>query len=216
MTIVAARRGVQLARDIAVYTTGLVLRRGLSLVTLPVLARTLTQADFGVVALVSTVRELLAVVLELGVPNAAARFFYDCRTTEERRRLFGTLFVFVMVVAAAGTVLALAVGAALWTPFVPEVPFHPYVTLTIATVFLSMAAVLPRTIFRVTNRVPLFMTLSLVQGVLTAGVTILLVVVADVGALAPVLGGLVGAALFFSSFATTSARRSHGPGRLAW
>jgi O-antigen/teichoic acid export membrane protein len=209
------RRGVQLIKDTVVYTVGLVLRRGLSIVTLPVITRFLTQADLGVVALVGTVRDLLAVILELGVPNAAARFFYDCRSREEQRRLFGTLFVFLMATAVVSALLALAAGALLWPRFVPEVPFHPYVTLTIATVFLMMAAVLPRSIFRVTDRVPLFMTLSLVQGVLTAAVTIALVV-AGMGALGPVIGALVSAAVFFSSSAPTFAGRSHGPGRLAW
>ena len=210
----AVLRGVQLVKDIVVYTTGLVLRRGLSIVTLPVITRFLTQADIGVVALVSTVRELLAVILELGVPNAAARFFYDYESREERRRLFGTLFIFLMGSSVVASLLALAAGALLWPRFVPDVPFHPYVSLTILTVFFMMAGVLPRSIFRVTNRVPLFMTLSLLQGVLTTAITIALVV-AGMGALGSVLGALASAALFFSSSAGTSARRSHGLGRLA-
>jgi O-antigen/teichoic acid export membrane protein len=210
----AVRRGVQLVKDIVVYTVGLVLRRGLSIVTLPVITRFLTKADIGVVALVSTVRELLAVILELGVPNAAARFYYDYESREQQRRLFGTLFVFLMGSSVVATLVALGIGALVWERFVPDVAFHPYVTLTILTVFFMMAAVLPRSIFRVTNRVPLFMTLSLVQGVLSAALTIVLVV-AGMGALGTVLGALASAAVFFSSFAGTSAGRSHGPGRLA-
>jgi hypothetical protein len=89
------------------------------------------------------------------------------------------------------------------------------VTLTIATVFFMMAGVLPRSIFRVTDRVPLFMTLSLIQGVLSATVTIVLGL-GGMGALGSVVGALVSAGAFFLSFAGTSARRSHGPGRLAW
>jgi O-antigen/teichoic acid export membrane protein len=210
------RRGVQLVKDVVVYAAGLVLRRGLSIVTLPVLARTLTQADFGIVALLGTVRDLLTVVLELGVPNAAARFFYDCGSAEERRRLFGTLTILVMGAAIAGAGLALAVGPVLWPRAVPGVPFHPYVSLTVATVFFMMASVVPRSIFRVTGRVPLFMTLSVAQGALSAAVTIALAVLAGLGALAPVLGALASAAVFFSSTAPPCAGRSRGPGRLAW
>ena len=211
----AVRRGAQLFKDIVVYTLGLVLRRGLAIVTLPVLSRVLTQADVGVVALVSTVRELLAVVLEMGIPNAAARFFYDYKSREERQRLFGTLFIFLMASSAVISLVTLGLGALLWPRFAPDVAFHPFVTLTIATVFFMMASVLPRSIFRVTNRVPLFMTLTLIQGVLTAALTIALVV-AGMGALGSVIGALVSSMVFFSFFAGTSARRWHGPGRLAW
>ena len=79
----------------------------------------------------------------------------------------------------------------------PGVPFHPYVLLAVATVALSSMGVLPRTIFRVTDRVALFMTLGLIQGTVTAALSIALVV-AGFGALAPLYGALGGAALFFS------------------
>jgi hypothetical protein len=62
---------------------------------------------------------------------------------------------------------------------------------------------LPRTLFRVTNRVPLYTTLAVVQGVFTTAVSVALVVVWGFGALGSVLGNLLASAVFFSSLSTT-------------
>jgi O-antigen/teichoic acid export membrane protein len=191
-----------LVRDTTLYSAGLVLRRGLGVLTLPIYARYLSAADFGIIAVVATVRDLLTVAYEMGTPNSSARFYYDCRTEAERRRLFGSLFLSLMVISGVGSVLILAFGAPLWQAVVPSIPFYPYVALGVVTVALSGMAVLPRTIFRVTDRVALFMTLGLIQGLVTAALSVALAM-AGFGALGPLWGGLGGAALFFSSSTAT-------------
>jgi O-antigen/teichoic acid export membrane protein len=191
-----------LVRDTTLYSAGLILRRGLGVLTLPIYARYLSAADFGIIAIVATVRDLLTVAYEMGIPNSSARFYYDARTEAERRRLFGSLFLFLMGSSVLGSVLVLAFGAPLWRAVVPGVPFHPYVVLVVVSVALSGMGVLPRTIFRVTDRVALFMALGLIQGSVTAALSVALVT-AGFGALGPLYGGLGGAALFFSSSMAT-------------
>lgn len=188
----------QLLHDTAFYTAGLVLRRGLSLVTLPVFSRYLTQSQFGALAILGTLRELLTVVFELGTPNTSVRFYFDCRTDDERRRLFGTLFALITAGSVALSLAVLLLGPLLWTRYVPDIPFHPFVTLTVVTVALSGAAILPRGLFRVTYRTRLFMTLGLIQGMFTAALSIALVVVWHLGVLGAVLGNLAASTVFFS------------------
>jgi O-antigen/teichoic acid export membrane protein len=189
-------RWLQLGRDAVIYALGLGLRRGLGIVTLPVFARHLAPAQFGTLAVLGTLRDLLAVVFELGTPNASVRFYYDCGTDAERRRLFGSLQIFLAVTSTLFTLLALALGPRLWAAVAPEIPFHPYASLTILTVFLTGSSILPRGLLRVTHRVSLFAGLSLAQGVLSAALCITLVVGYDLGALGAVIGNLVVAAIF--------------------
>ncbi len=190
---------VQLVADSVVYAGTLVLRRALSLVTLPVLTRALGPAELGVVAVLGTVRELLGVVFQLGVPNAADRFAFACAGEAERRRLYGTLAGFLMGATLAGSLLLLWLGPPLWARLAPGVPFHPYVSLTVATVFMAGIGVIPRSIFRVSGRSGRYAALSLAQGVLVAGLVLLLVVGGRLGVLGVVLAELAGAAVFFSS-----------------
>ncbi len=189
----------QLFSDVTVYSIALVLRRALSFATLPVLTRFLSVRELGVLALLGTVHELLTVAFQLGVPNAAESFYYDARTPAERRRLFGTLLVFLLGASFLAAALLIAVGPSLWRRLVGDVPFHPYVSLTVATVFLSGMGVLPRSLFRVTNRIPRYAALALAHGVLAAGLTVVLVVGAGLGVLGTVLGEFLTALVFFSS-----------------
>ena len=199
MTRDGVRQGLaQLVSDTAFYTTALVLRRATSLVTFPILVRYLTLREFGALAVLGTLQELLGVVLQVGVPNAADRFYFDCRTEGERRRLLGTLFVLLMAVSLAASLGLLWLGPWLWTRVVRDVPFHPLVSLTVVTAFLSGIAVLPRSLFRVTNRVPLFTALTAGQAALTAGLSLLLVAGLGLGVLGAVLANLGAAAVFFS------------------
>ena len=184
-------RILQLVSDTFFYSLGLVLRRGLSVVTLPVLTRYLSVRDFGMLSIIGTVRELLGVVFELGIPNSSTRFYYDCQTQEERQRLFGTLLVFSMTVALVGSLLLAWAGPIIWSQLVPDIPFYPYISLTLATILVSPIGNLVRSLFRVTNRVPLHTTFGFIQGLLTAALTIALVVIWNLGVLGAVLGTLV-------------------------
>ena len=203
-------RIVQLVSDTFFYSLGLVLRRGLSVITLPVLTRYLSVREFGMLSIIGTVRELLSVGFELGIPNSSTRFYYDCRTQDERQRLFGTLFLFSMTVALVGSLLLAWVGPSVWSRFVRDIPFHPYVDLTLVTIFLSTVGILPRSLFRVTNRVPLHTAFSVSYGLLAAGLTIALVVIWDLGVLGAILGPL-GASLVFLPFSFGYLRR-----HIAW
>ena len=194
------RRFVQLLSDTTFYAAGQVFRRGISIVTLPVFTRFLTMGELGMLAVIGTIRELLIVVFQLGLPNSADRFYFDCRTEGDRRRLLGTLFLFLMASSLVGTLLLVWAGPILWDRVVPDIPFHPYVSLTVVTVFLTGMATLPRSLFRVTHRVPLFTGLTALQGALTAGLSIALVVVWDLGILGPVLAALIVSAIFFVVF----------------
>jgi O-antigen/teichoic acid export membrane protein len=190
----------QLLSDVSFYTVGSLFRRGISIVTLPVFTRYLSMQEYGLLAIIGTFRELLGVVFQLGIPNSADRFYFDCQTDAERRRLLGTLLIFLMGSSLAASVLLVWFGAGIWGRFVPDIPFHPYVSLTIVTVYLSGMHILPRSLFRVTNRVPLYTGLTAVYGGLTAALSIALVAFWKLGVLGTVLAYLIMSAIFFVVF----------------
>ena len=146
---------------------------------------------------------MLEVFYELGMGQSSTRFYYECRDTRERQTLFGTLLILSLAVSAVLTALLLIVGEWLWHLVAPEVPFYPYIGLTIATVFFGGIGVLPRAIFRVENQVPRFFRLSVSQTALTAVLAVALVVGFAVGPVGPILATCVVAAIYFVVYAWT-------------
>ncbi len=186
----------QLASDAGLYVVGFALRRALSVITMPVLTRYLSTAGYGVLAIVGSMQNMLEVFYEMGLGSAATRFYYDADDPKQRRRLFATLLVFSSLATAALTGLLFLVGPMLWGLVGGEIPFYPYLALTLGGVFLGNFAVLPRVLFRVCNQVPTFFRLSLAQSVLTVALSLVCVIWLEMGPLGPVLATFVVAALF--------------------
>src|SRR5215510_2131115 len=95
----------RLVSESGLYILGNVLRRSLSVVTMPVFTRYLSPTGYGVLSIVGTTQNMLEVFYEMGVSSAATRFYYDCRSKAEQQNLFGTLLA---VSLAGGAVLTAA------------------------------------------------------------------------------------------------------------
>ena len=196
----SSNRFVQLVSESTLYVLGNVLRRGLSVITMPVFTRYLSTSGYGVLAIVGTVQNMLEVFYEMGTAQSSTRFYYDCKDKRERETLLGTLLIFSLASTLILTFLLFALGDLIWRFVGKEIPFYPYMALTIGTVFLGNLGVLPRVLFRVQNQVPRFFRLSLAQSVLTVSLSVLFVVWFALGPLGPVLATFIVAAFFFAVY----------------
>lgn len=91
-------------RNVFVYALPKVAGYGLNLLTLPILTRLLTPAEYGAATFAWIVPSLLVAVLTLGVTGAAQRTFFDVRDDEVR---YGAL----VTTAQLFLLLGLALGA---------------------------------------------------------------------------------------------------------
>ena len=186
----------QFVKESGLYILGNVLRRGFSLITMPVFTRYLSPSGYGILSIVGAVQNMLEVFYEMGLASASTRFYYDCKDQNQRQRLFGTLLVLSLGVTTTLTVLLFALGPWLWSMIAQDVPFWPYIALTIGTVLLGNIGILPRVLFRVQNRVPTFFRLSVVHTALNVLLAVALVVGASLGPTGPVLATFVVTAIF--------------------
>ena len=191
----------QLLSESTLYTLGNVARRSFSLITMPVFTRYLSTSGYGLLSIVGTVQNMLEVFYELGMGQSSTRFYYECRDARERQTLFGTLLILSLAVTAVLSVLLLLVGEWLWGFVAPDVPFYPYIGLTIATVFFGGIGVLPRALFRVENQVPRFFRLSVSQTALTVVLALVFVVGFAVGPVGPILATCLVAVIYFVVYA---------------
>ena len=187
MTEASSSRLAQLLGESGLYALGNVLRRSFSLITMPIFTRYLSTSGYGVLSIVGTVQNMLEGFYEMGMGSAAMRFYYDYPDERERRTLFGTLLLFSLAATLILTVLLLAAGDSIWGFVGKEIPFYPYLALTVGTVFLGNLGVLPRVLFRVQNQVGRFFRISVAQTGLTVFLSVLFVIWLDLGPLGPVL-----------------------------
>ena len=197
----------KLLGESSIYTLGNVVQRSFSVITMPVFTRCLSVSEYGVLAIVTTARELFSVFFEVGSSASSARFYYACQDFEEERRLFSTLLFFTSGFGILLSLLLFFFGEKLWSIAVRDVPFHPFISLTLYTVLAGTVAILPRTLFRVRGQARIFVTVNLVQTSLTVAASVFLIMVRNMGALGPVVSNLVVTGLF--SFVYLYCLRKH-------
>ena len=178
----------------AVYGLGSVLIRGLAFLLLPLYTRYLSPAEYGIVALTVTCTVVLGLLYPLGLRGALSRTYYAGGSDEERKERIGTLWIAMVLSAAAMALLLDRVGPSLAAAVLPEVPFHPYLRLAVWTAFLGVLGVTPLVLLQAQERALAYVLLTMWTAVATTGVTVWLVVRGG-GAEGYLRGALIGAGL---------------------
>ena len=176
------------------YGAGGVALRALSFLLLPVYTRYLDPGDFGVVAAAGAVSFVLAAVFPLGLHGAMARDWFGASSPEERARDLGT--VWTVMVAAATTLALLAewFGPALAGAVFREIPYDPYLRLSVWTAYCNVISLGSLTLLRVQSRPGAHLALSGGASLLSTAAVLYLVVVQGGGAYGYLVGVLLGAA----------------------
>jgi O-antigen/teichoic acid export membrane protein len=193
---VARQLFIQFSRESFVYGLTAASAKLVGFILVPVLTRTLSTSNYGILGLITTGTAILSSLLILGMDSSIAITFYKTEDPAERRTIASTFLLFEiaftltacgLLLLAAQPIAILAFGDASLTPYVQlglaTVPFAIYVTM-----FLDIARLV---------RVPLrYMAISLGNLLLTSLLVILAVVVfrLDVGGV--LAATLVGNALF--------------------
>lgn len=165
-----------LSKQSAVYGLGTFLNQGLAFFLIPLYTRFLTPEEYGINGSVTAVMGVLSIVLTLSLESAVARFYYDCKTREERERYFGTAWAFLHVFGLLVAVALDLAGEWLFQLAFRDVPFRPYGRLALWGSYLSVAAVIPTVMFRVREQPRTFVLFSVSQFLFRIGLNILFVV----------------------------------------
>lgn len=99
-----------LLRDSAVYGLSNALVKLSALVSVPILTRALSQADYGATDALNVLLALLVAVATLGQDSAVARFFYDVESEGERRQVVMQGLVAQLAMTGVVAAVALAIG----------------------------------------------------------------------------------------------------------
>jgi len=99
----------QFFRDVAVYAGGGMLIRSVSFLTVPIVARTMSQQEFAVLDVIAALQALGGVLIGLNLDTSLARYYYEYRNEADRKRLVASL---ISTVALLGAVAVVCVSLA--------------------------------------------------------------------------------------------------------
>ncbi len=183
----------------SIYSIGDVLIKSSGFFLIPIFTRILTPYDYGVVGYLQVFSQVLIVLLGFGFHGAQTRYYYEHRDEKETVGKFMFTINSTTIVAFLVLILPLLLVGSLrgWTIGSENIPFYPYVTVTLLAVLLS---VLNNNVTSSLRMKQNFLGATLVHVLtflLTTSATIFLVVYLKQGALGRIAGNALGLAIIF-------------------
>ncbi|NTW97827.1 MAG: oligosaccharide flippase family protein, partial [Oscillochloris sp.] len=168
----------RISRAASTYVLGDIITKGGAFLLLPLYTRFIPPDGYGVLALTTMISGLLVMVLSLGFTGAVLRFFPRLADEAERRAFLGTLWVTLLVVCGVVLGLLLLGGSLIPGQMIfRQVPFHPYLSLTLVTVFAQVTCTsLLMATYRAREQAAAYVTISVSSFLLLSLTTIGLVV----------------------------------------
>jgi O-antigen/teichoic acid export membrane protein len=181
-----------LVRGSVAYSIGNLLPRVGNFLLLPIYVRFLSPADFGSIALVTSVSSLLAIGFRLGLDGSLMRLHFTDVDPRRQDRLLTTVATVTTVAAAIGAVLTAWLSWLLFAQLFAGLEFWPFGAFAVAIAFAMTFVYLPATLFRAREQPIPFLSFTAGQFGVTAAVTLLLVVALHAGAVGALVGQLAG------------------------
>ncbi len=180
----------KLFSDIAIYSSGSFLIKGMSFISAPIFTRIFDPSQYGAWSFINVLAAFLTGILILGGDNAYTRFFFQCKSEAEKRTLSATWFSFL----ALWSMLVLAVVLPLSGPLAEWLLGEPGYRGALAAGFISSPLLMMNLILSQALRNRFRARAFAVLNVITAALTLSLAVIFVVGFNLGVAGALLGAA----------------------
>jgi O-antigen/teichoic acid export membrane protein len=188
-----------LARDALIYGSTRVLVKSLAFILVPIYAHFLAPADFGVLELVLATIAFVDVLITANMDGVLARFYFDRENDTAWRRQIITLYLAIEAAYPALVVGGfIAFADPLSDTIVGASGYASLFVIALATVYLSNIVDLPMVLCRVRRKPVTFAVYSLTRGLVQVVVTVLLVVVWELGVKGILIASLVAVCVAFA------------------
>jgi len=177
---------------------------------LPIYVTVLSTADFGAVALVVSVAQLVATFLRMGMDGALMRMHFDSSDPARQNRLLATVASMTAVVATLGALVAAALSYFFFETLFAGLEFIPYGATAAALSFTVTFQYFPATVFRAREQPARFVAFTGGAFVITATVTVVALLVLDAGVVGALAGQLAGG-IFVVAVSAVMLLRAGGP-----
>lgn len=187
----------RLSGDTAIYGSGRILLQLSAFVTLPILTRVFTTAQYGVIETVTTVTAVFMLFAPLGLEGASQRSYFDYTDdhVEERRLVLGTAAWTMALSSVVLGALLVAVAVPLAEVLLGSRRFSILFVVTGFTLPITTLLLFTQEVMRLKHRPLHYAALSVFAGVASVALTLYLVLVHRAGVISIFVATLVTSAV---------------------
>jgi O-antigen/teichoic acid export membrane protein len=187
----------RLSSQTLIYGLGDAVTRVAALILLPIYTRFLTPDDYGKFAVVTLFATIVALILDFGQRTAFFRFYFESDNPDARRRLTGTVLLFLLPAAAAILLPLILFFDRLAPSLVRDTSLAPLIQIALIGTFFDVGSAIPFAIFRAKQYAAKYAALSFIRFAISVALNITAIVVLHWGVVGLVYANLITSALFF-------------------
>jgi len=117
-----------LVNSLAIYSLGSILIKSFGFILIPIYTRYLSVEEYGILAILYIILQLVSFVFLLGISTASMRFFFNSGADElYRKELYGTATIILLVLPIMLFAVFSPLVYLLIEKYLPSVPFFPFV-----------------------------------------------------------------------------------------
>ena len=127
-----------LIKNTTIYALGDIIPRLIGFISLPILTRYLSPADYGIVNYVNTLNTFLLALGFLCVNTYFLVYYYRSKDKEEQKKLLGNLSTFIILFNAVLVIILLFFGEYFFAAIGSKIAFYPYIVIAVFTNFFNL------------------------------------------------------------------------------
>jgi O-antigen/teichoic acid export membrane protein len=175
----------------SLYLLASMLNRGVAFLLLPLYTSHLSPADYGIIAICTSVYGVLLPLFTVNL-HAAVNLFYFKLDKDEYQKLLSSIWLWFLIVPLLIVGILEIVGSNIAGDVFQTVPWHPYIRLAVWVALLNVAQEIPLAILYAEQKAAKYAILTTVFFLITTGFTIYFVVWRQAGALGSLQGQAIG------------------------
>ncbi len=160
----------------AIYMLGDILRRGVSLIMLPIYTRFLTPADYGVIELLSMLLDVASIIFSARARDAVFRFYCTVDSEGQKKNIISSALVLSLLLNSIGAVIVISLSGPLSIVIFSDISYKHYISLFAITLFVGPLIEIPMIYIRAQQKPWLFLIFSITKLVLQLSLNIYLIV----------------------------------------
>jgi O-antigen/teichoic acid export membrane protein len=181
-----------LAGKSAIYGSGSILLRAIGFFLLPLYTRFLSPSDYGILTVTGIIVSILGILLPLTLHSSLNPIYFFTPNEKQRRADLGTVWLSIVLISGGLTLIIDQSGGYLFPIFFKNIPFSPYIRLSIWIAFLGTFSLVPLALFQIQERAKEYVLLTAATTILQIIFIIYFVVFQRQGAEGNLIGVLLG------------------------
>lgn len=186
-----------ITRNTILYTISSVLQRASSIIFFPIFSAYLSKGDYGIQGVIYYIAAIINIASEMQLNRVGTRLIYDGDNhTENIKRVYGMYFILIIVIKSIIAVMLYFTGPFVLKPFLNDIPFDPYVVLTLISMPTTGVYNLYKSYLQGTDKGPKFIKVDMLFFASNVSMNLYFVIVHGMGVAGLILSTIISGFIF--------------------